>query len=87
MDANLDFYKKRHVKFFARCLDVLPNAYQTLDTNRMTVSKMGIVFDKDAMMCKQLSAHRFTRALFSCSLLLFHPFYISRIARIARRSK
>lgn len=37
MDKKTEFYKQRHVKFFSRCLDVLPNAYQTLDTNRMTV--------------------------------------------------
>jgi len=37
MEENYKFYKQRHVKFFCRCLDVLPNAYQTLDTNRMTV--------------------------------------------------
>jgi len=37
MASDVQFYKQRHVKFFTRCLDVLPNAYQTLDTNRMTV--------------------------------------------------
>ena len=42
MDAEVQFYKQKHVKFFSRCLDVLPNAYQRLDTNRMTVRRCAL---------------------------------------------
>lgn len=32
--VNEDFVCKKHVKFFKRCLDVLPSAYSSLDTSR-----------------------------------------------------
>ena len=32
--VNEDFVCKKHVKFFKRCLDVLPAAYSSLDTSR-----------------------------------------------------
>lgn len=32
--VNDDFVCKNHVKFFKRCLDVLPAAYSSLDTSR-----------------------------------------------------
>lgn len=32
--VNEDFACKKHVKFFKRCLDVLPSAYSSLDTSR-----------------------------------------------------
>ncbi|XP_078374202.1 geranylgeranyl transferase type-1 subunit beta-like isoform X1 [Oculina patagonica] len=36
--VNEDFACKKHVKFFKRCLDVLPSAYSSLDTSRVTVA-------------------------------------------------
>ncbi|KAK3096764.1 hypothetical protein FSP39_003019 [Pinctada imbricata] len=32
------FLKAKHVKFFERCLHVLPSRYSSLDTNRMTIA-------------------------------------------------
>lgn len=37
MAPPTDFLRKKHIQFFTRCLNVLPTAYQGLDTNRMTV--------------------------------------------------
>ena len=36
--VNEDFVCKRHVKFFQRCLDVLPAPYSSLDTSRFVHS-------------------------------------------------
>ena len=33
-ESNQDFVCKKHVKFFKRCLDILPSAYSSLDTSR-----------------------------------------------------
>ncbi|XP_061172532.1 geranylgeranyl transferase type-1 subunit beta-like [Saccostrea echinata] len=33
-----DFLKLKHIKFFERCLQVLPGRYSSLDTNRMTIA-------------------------------------------------
>ncbi|XP_021345937.1 geranylgeranyl transferase type-1 subunit beta-like [Mizuhopecten yessoensis] len=37
MDPNV-FLKSRHIKFFERCLQILPERYSSLDSNRMTVA-------------------------------------------------
>ncbi|XP_073243213.1 geranylgeranyl transferase type-1 subunit beta-like [Porites lutea] len=37
-ESNEDFVCKKHVKFFKRCLDILPSAYSSLDTSRVTVA-------------------------------------------------
>ena len=36
--VNEDFVCKKHVKFFQRCLDVLPAPYSSLDTSRFVHS-------------------------------------------------
>ncbi|CAC5412231.1 PGTB1 [Mytilus coruscus] len=36
------FLKKKHIKFFERCLQILPSRYCSLDNNRMTVGFFGI---------------------------------------------
>lgn len=44
--VNDDFVCKKHVKFFKRCLDVLPAAYSSLDTSRFVhrvIDRYGIV--------------------------------------------
>ncbi|XP_002732865.1 geranylgeranyl transferase type-1 subunit beta-like [Saccoglossus kowalevskii] len=33
-----DFWREKHVKFFRRCLNVLPEQYSSLDTNRLTIA-------------------------------------------------
>ncbi|XP_070543035.1 geranylgeranyl transferase type-1 subunit beta-like [Ptychodera flava] len=33
-----DFLRTKHVKFFSRCLQVLPEQYSSLDTNRLTIA-------------------------------------------------
>lgn len=33
-DENDDFLKPKHIKFFERCLQILPSRYCSLDTNR-----------------------------------------------------
>lgn len=33
-----DFLRKKHIKFFMRCLNVLPSSYSSLDTTRLTVA-------------------------------------------------
>lgn len=40
--AHETFLKKKHVKFFQRCLQILPSRYCSLDNNRMTVGFFGI---------------------------------------------
>ena len=35
--VNEDFVCKKHVKFFKRCLDILPSAYSSLDTSRFVI--------------------------------------------------
>lgn len=35
--ATLEFDRQRHVKYFTACLNSLPDAYNKLDTNRMTL--------------------------------------------------
>nr|XP_022333798.1 geranylgeranyl transferase type-1 subunit beta-like isoform X1 [Crassostrea virginica] len=37
-DENDDFLKPKHIKFFERCLHILPSRYCSLDTNRMTIA-------------------------------------------------
>lgn len=37
-DENDDFLKPKHIKFFERCLQILPSRYSSLDTNRMTIA-------------------------------------------------
>ncbi|XP_048734920.1 geranylgeranyl transferase type-1 subunit beta-like isoform X2 [Ostrea edulis] len=37
-DENDDFLKPKHIKFFERCLQILPSRYCSLDTNRMTIA-------------------------------------------------
>ncbi|XP_077988984.1 geranylgeranyl transferase type-1 subunit beta-like [Glandiceps talaboti] len=36
--AAEDFFRAKHVKFFKRCLQVLPEQYSSLDTNRLTIA-------------------------------------------------
>ncbi|KAJ8304361.1 hypothetical protein KUTeg_017944 [Tegillarca granosa] len=36
--AVQEFLKQKHIKFFERCLQILPTRYSSLDTNRMTVA-------------------------------------------------
>nr|XP_020635692.1 geranylgeranyl transferase type-1 subunit beta isoform X1 [Pogona vitticeps] len=35
---RLDFLKERHVRFFQRCLQILPERYSSLETSRLTVA-------------------------------------------------
>ncbi|XP_033750629.1 geranylgeranyl transferase type-1 subunit beta-like [Pecten maximus] len=37
MDPNV-FLKSKHIKFFERCLQILPERYSSLDSNRMTIA-------------------------------------------------
>ncbi|CAB4016161.1 Geranylgeranyl transferase type-1 subunit beta [Paramuricea clavata] len=37
-DIREDFLHARHVKFFIRCLNVLPSSYSSLDTTRLTIA-------------------------------------------------
>ncbi|XP_046839184.1 geranylgeranyl transferase type-1 subunit beta-like isoform X2 [Xenia sp. Carnegie-2017] len=37
-DRKEDFLYSKHVKFFIRCLNVLPSSYSSLDTTRLTVA-------------------------------------------------
>ncbi|XP_014662379.1 PREDICTED: geranylgeranyl transferase type-1 subunit beta-like [Priapulus caudatus] len=32
-----EFLREKHIKFFNRCIDVLPHQYSTMDTNRLTI--------------------------------------------------
>ena len=36
-DASDEFQRERHIKYLLRCLSVLPNAYISMDTSRMTI--------------------------------------------------
>ncbi|XP_019506783.1 PREDICTED: geranylgeranyl transferase type-1 subunit beta, partial [Hipposideros armiger] len=35
---RLDFLRDRHVRFFQRCLQVLPERYSSLETSRLTIA-------------------------------------------------
>ncbi|CAH1796387.1 unnamed protein product [Owenia fusiformis] len=42
-DENSEkFLREKHIKFFCRCLQVLPDRYASLDTSRMTVAFFGL---------------------------------------------
>uniref|UniRef100_A0A8B9NE42 Prenyltransferase alpha-alpha toroid domain-containing protein n=1 Tax=Accipiter nisus TaxID=211598 RepID=A0A8B9NE42_9AVES len=35
---RLDFLRERHVRFFQRCLQLLPERYSSLETSRLTIA-------------------------------------------------
>ncbi|XP_038072069.1 geranylgeranyl transferase type-1 subunit beta-like [Patiria miniata] len=41
-EKDIPFLKAKHIKFFSRCLHILPQSYTSLDTSRLTVCFFGL---------------------------------------------